>query len=383
MATATQDAMELDPKYDHYDFPTATAEARPGLPGHLTKEQQAQVNQLRLMLESEGATQRIDTLTLLRFLRARKFDVNAAKNMFLESEEWRKAVKVYDYDTSEYRLLSLEDPVPTNAKHSGNAPPPAKEPINLDMSIADWDKDGSFKQNLSKYYKQFYHKTDKDGRPCYFEQLGGVDLAALHKAGFTFDKMLFNLAVEYEKMVDPRLPACSRKAGHLLETSCTVMDAAGLSIFNPGQFATYIRMASTMSNANYPERLGRMYIINAGYITSKMVWPLVKGFLDPVTASKIFILTGSYKKDLLAQIPAENLPEKYGGKCKCQGGCELSDAGPWRESEWTKPAWWQKKADDTTIENKPTEIGTGNGAAQGQVQIASSDELNAPAPAAA
>lgn len=59
--------MELDPKYDDYDFPTTAPEQREGHPGHLTAAQQAQVHQLRLMLESEGFTQRLDTLTLVWF----------------------------------------------------------------------------------------------------------------------------------------------------------------------------------------------------------------------------------------------------------------------------------------------------------------------------
>jgi len=63
MATAT--AMELDPKYDDYDFPTTSPVAQSGHPGHLTPEQQAQVHQLRLLLESEGFTKRLDTLTLV------------------------------------------------------------------------------------------------------------------------------------------------------------------------------------------------------------------------------------------------------------------------------------------------------------------------------
>jgi hypothetical protein len=57
--------MELDPKYDDYDFPTTAPEAREGHPGHLNGAQQAQVHQLRLMLEAEGFTQRLDTLTLV------------------------------------------------------------------------------------------------------------------------------------------------------------------------------------------------------------------------------------------------------------------------------------------------------------------------------
>lgn len=72
-----------DPKYDDYDFPTTAAEPQPGHPGWTTEEQDAQLYQLRSMLEQEGYTDRLDTLTLLRFLRARKFNVQAAKDMYV------------------------------------------------------------------------------------------------------------------------------------------------------------------------------------------------------------------------------------------------------------------------------------------------------------
>lgn len=80
-ATKTNPEMHLDPKYDDYDFPTTAPEPQPGHPGHTTKEQDAQVQQLRMMLEQEGYKDRLDTLTLLRFLRARKFSVQMAHDM--------------------------------------------------------------------------------------------------------------------------------------------------------------------------------------------------------------------------------------------------------------------------------------------------------------
>lgn len=74
--------MELDPKYDsHLDFPTTSPTNQSGHPGHTTKEQDAAVHQLRMTLEQQGYKERLDTLTLLRFLRARKFNVDAAKHM--------------------------------------------------------------------------------------------------------------------------------------------------------------------------------------------------------------------------------------------------------------------------------------------------------------
>lgn len=75
--------LTLDPKHDDYDFPTTAPDAKTGHPGHTTPEQDAQIYQLRTILEQLGYTERLDTLTLLRFLRARKFDVEAAKLMYV------------------------------------------------------------------------------------------------------------------------------------------------------------------------------------------------------------------------------------------------------------------------------------------------------------
>ena len=89
------------------------------------------------------------------------------------------------------------------------------------------------KPQVFAYYPQYYHKTDKDGRPLYIEQLGKINLDAMRKIT-TDERMLSNLVVEYEKMSDPRLPACSRKSGHLLETSCSIMDiTASASAWRP------------------------------------------------------------------------------------------------------------------------------------------------------
>ena len=173
----------------------------------------------------------------------------------------------------------------------------------------------------------------------YIEQLGNIDLAAMYKIT-TSERMLQNLAVEYEKLADPRLPACSRKASSLLETCCTIMDLKGVGVTKVPSVYAYVKQASAMSQNYYPERLGRLYLINAPWGFST-VFSVVKGWLDPITVEKIHVLGASYHKELLDHIPAENLPEIFGGSCKCEGGCEFSDDGPWRDPEWTKPAQWQ------------------------------------------
>lgn len=181
----------------------------------------------------------------------------------------------------------------------------------------------------------------QDGRPVYIEQLGKIDLTAMYKIT-TAERMLTNLAVEYERVADPRLPACSRKAGTLLETCCTIMDFKGVGLAKAPQVYGYVKQASALSQNYYPERLGHLYLINTPWGFST-VWSVVKGWLDPVTVKKIHVLGSNYQKELLAQVPAENLPKEFGGTCECEGGCHLSDMGPWREEQWARPAKWEKK----------------------------------------
>ncbi|CAI6339002.1 unnamed protein product [Periconia digitata] len=343
---ATGHELKLDPKYDDYDFPTTAPVAQNGHPGHTTPEQDAQVHQLRSMLEAEGYTKNLDTLTMLRFLRARKFNVELSKQMFINTEKWRAS----------YATVGVEELVRTF--------------------------DYKERPQIMQYYPQYYHKIDKDGRPLYIEQLGKVDFAALEKIT-TQERMVQNLVCEYEKMTDPRLPACSRKSGYLLETSCTIMDLKGVGVAKASQVYGYVQTVSGISQNHYPERLGKMYIINAPWGFSA-VWSFVKKFLDPVTVQKIHILGGGYEKELLAQIPAENLPKQFGGKCECPGGCELSDAGPWDDPALVRPPKWAKKADDKdAIDNTKLPAPTEESAAPVAAPAPAAGTDPAAAPAAA
>ena len=164
------------------------------------------------------------------------------------------------------------------------------------------------------------------------------------------ERMLNNLAVEYERVSDPRLPACSRRAGSLLETCCTIMDLKGVTLTKVPQVYSYVRQASVISQNYYPERLGKLFLINAPWGFST-VWSVVKGWLDPVTVKKIHILGGGYLSELQKHISMDNLPKEFGGACECPGGCDHSDAGPWKDPEFTKPAKWET-ATKTTLENK-------------------------------
>ena len=194
----------------------------------------------------------------------------------------------------------------------------------------------------------------------YIEHLGKIDLNKMYKIT-TAERQLQNLVVEYEKVADPRLPACSRKAGQLLETCCTIMDMKGVGLTSAPSVYGYIREASAVSQNYYPERLGKLYIINAPWGFST-VFSVVKGFLDPVTVNKIHVLGSGYQTELLKQIDPENLPEPLGGKCHCAKGCMLSDEGPWQDATWARTPAWAKDKDAAPAGGPEAHAGPATGA---------------------
>ena len=63
------------------------------------------------------------------------------------------------------------------------------------------------------------------------------------------------------------------------------------------------------------------------------MYTVVKTFIDKKTTSKIKIYGKKYNEALNAVISKDNLPDLFGGKCKCEPlGCLFSNAGPWNDN---------------------------------------------------
>ncbi|KAF4574527.1 hypothetical protein EYR36_005871 [Pleurotus pulmonarius] len=282
MSTQIPQAASASPMPEGVTDPNYKPE--PGRLGNLTVIQLNTLEKFKTELKNDKifVEERMDDAFLLRYLRARKFDLVKAKEMLVNAEKWREEFGVDDIAQ------------------------------NFDF------KEGS---EVNKYYPQYYHKTDKDGRPVYIEQLGKLDVTALYRITST-ERLLQRLVHEYEKNDHQRFPACAKQAGHPIETSCTILDLKNVSLSNFYRVKDYVMQASSVGQDRYPETMGKFYVINAPWAFTA-VWSIIKGWLDEVTVAKISILGTSYQPDLLKQIPAENLPEEFGGKCKCPGGCGL------------------------------------------------------------
>lgn len=96
--------------------------------------------------------------------------------------------------------------------------------------------------------------------------------------------------------------------------STNIVDVSQVSLRMFWNLKAHMQAASTLATAHYPETLDRIFIIGAPYFFST-VWGWIKRWFDPITVSKIFILSpNEVKPTLEAFIEPRNIPKQYGGE---------------------------------------------------------------------
>ncbi|KAH6984682.1 CRAL-TRIO domain-containing protein [Ilyonectria sp. MPI-CAGE-AT-0026] len=267
--------------------------------GHLTQPEEEAFTRFKAVLEERGLLKRgppasHDDPLLLRYLRARRWNVEDAFQQFKDTEEWRVAndIEVL-YNT-----------------------------IELDAY-----------ESSRRLYPQWTGRRDRRGIPLYVFEIRTLDaksVAEYDKVGATstFSKAksdgktpsgLLRLFALYENLTRFNMPFCTQLTDREfpevpITMSTNIVDVSGVGLKQFWNLKAHMQVASQLATAHYPETLDRIFVIGAPFFFST-VWGWIKRWFDPITVSKIFILGNHEVKSTLETfIEPRNIPKKYGGK---------------------------------------------------------------------
>ncbi|KAI1056302.1 hypothetical protein LB507_002166 [Fusarium sp. FIESC RH6] len=187
---------------------------------------------------------------VLRFLRARKWDVEKALVMLVATMNWRHNDMKVDADIMKNGdAFAIEDEKTDS---------PTKQ-ISADM------------MKQLRMGKSFLHGTDKQGRPIC------VVRVRLHKAGQECEESLERYTVYIIETARMTLEPP-------VDTACIVFDMTGFSMANMDY--TPVKFMIKCFEANYPESLGAVLVHKAPWLFQG-IWKVIRGWLDPVVAAKV------------------------------------------------------------------------------------------------
>ncbi|KAI3391947.1 hypothetical protein diail_6593 [Diaporthe ilicicola] len=268
--------------------------------GHLTQDEEDALKGFKAYLQEKGLYQpgpppSHDDPTLLRFLRARKWAIPDAYGQFKDTEAWRNAIQLdvlYEtIDVEAYEQSRALYPQWTGRRDRRGIPLYLFEIKHLDS------------KTISAYEKSVDKAYSKAAKPP----------ASMHTP-----PKLMRLFALYENLTRFAQPLCTQLADREhartpITLSTNIVDVGGVSLKQFWNLKSHMQAASQLATAHYPETLDRIFIIGAPAFFST-VWAWVKRWFDPVTVSKIFILSQSEVLPTLTSfIDPANIPRQYGG----------------------------------------------------------------------
>ncbi|KAJ9603925.1 phosphatidylinositol transfer protein csr1 [Cladophialophora chaetospira] len=206
---------------------------------------------------------------LLRFLRARKWDVDKALVMLVSTMRWRSQEQHVDDDV----VLRGEGGALEDSKSSDPAVKREGEDFLAQLRLG----------------KSFLHGTDKEGRPLCFVRV------RLHKGGDQTERSLerYTVYVIETARLALRPP---------VETACIVFDMSHFTMANMDY--TPVKFMIKIFEANYPESLGAVLVHKSPWLFQG-IWKIIRGWLDPVVAGKVHFT--SNMEDLEKFIPRSQI----------------------------------------------------------------------------
>ncbi|TGJ78700.1 hypothetical protein E0Z10_g10071 [Xylaria hypoxylon] len=328
--------------------------------GHLTEHETQALIDFKDLLEEKGLYKpglppSHGDQTLLRYLRARKWVPQDAYVQFSETEKFRNANeidKLYDtIDITSYEASRKLYPRFTGRRDKRGIPIYVFQIRHLDSkAVADYEKST----------ETTYSKAKTDGKT----QPKLLRLFALYENLTRFVQPLSSECVDREH---PQTP---------ITLSTNIVDISQVSLRMFWNLKAHMQAASQLATAHYPETLDRIFIIGAPYFFST-VWGWIKRWFDPVTVSKIFILSDQDVLPVLTTfMDLEDIPKNYGGKLEWNFfdepdyDDEIKRVVTW-ENGFTNfppgPCHWQLTEDGTRLEC--IAVGSNNNGQERRVRV--------------
>ncbi|KAI0469141.1 CRAL/TRIO domain protein [Xylaria cf. heliscus] len=228
-----------------------------------------------------------DEVTLLRFLSGRGFDVPGALRQFKEALAIRNSVNT----TEAYDTIDIDD-----------------------------------FEHLRGIYPQWSGHRTKKGLPiCTLDaaNLEGPNFAKYHN--YTPSQVTCRAITSLDYLTRFVLPLCSVRADRPdpdqpVSKAVYIVDITYISLRQAWNIRGYAQSITGLLATCYPEVVDKIYVVNAPPYFSK-VWAIIKGWIDPNTATKLVIVPpADVLTTLLEVIDIECIPGRYGGQSKAQNG---------------------------------------------------------------
>lgn len=165
-------------------------------------------------------------------------------------------------------------------------------------------------------YPQLYSGYAKNGAPVFISKPGVLNVDAVECVTNMDNAVKYHW---YAQMHDfgNRLRAYKEKNPDFNRFECVcILDLEGLTLGQLSQRTlALIKDQSTIDSLCFPETMNKMYIVNGPRFFTA-TWKLIKGWLDPRTASKVEVVSSrdKWEEKLREIVDVEELPSDYGGK---------------------------------------------------------------------
>ncbi|XP_004086486.1 SEC14-like protein 2 [Oryzias latipes] len=243
-----------------------------GRPGDLSPKQAETLQQFRERIQDilPQLPAQHDAF-LLRWLRARNFNLQKSEAMLRKHMEFRKQMKV-------------------------------------DMLANEWRPP----EVIEKYLSGGMCGYDREGSPVWYDVIGPMDPKGLFLSASKQD--FIKSKIRDCELLQKECNRQTERLGRNVESITMIYDVEGLGLKHLWKPAieTFGEIL-TMFEDNYPEGLKRLFVIKAPKLFP-VAYNLVKHFLCEATRDKIYILGANWQEVLLKYIDVEELPAIYGGK---------------------------------------------------------------------